>query len=716
MKHLKQRTWTIQEKMAELLGRTVRGSVTWGRLLALAFLPLSLIWLEGVVKLRAFGTPFTGGMLRTALFSLPVGLLALALCQLWQRRGALRCAGVCLAVLTGLCMIQTVYFTIFQTFASLYSTTGLGGALSDFWFSVLVGIRRSALYLLAEALPLLALWLLRRELDFTVPRRGLVAIGLAACLLQAAAVTWTLNSRSGAISPRYIYGESFVLEKAVDEFGVITTLRLDARQLTGSYAILPATIVKESVSASAGQSVPPAPVTDGAAEDGEIQAPEQQPEPEVVYGDNVLPIDFAALAEEEQDKRLQELHSYFASVAPTKQNEYTGRFAGKNLILITAEGFAGYAVNPELTPTLYRLANSGFVCTNFYNPLWWVSTYDGEYTILTSLIPKSGVWSLLRSANNALPFTLGNQFRALDYPTRAYHNHTYNYYSRDKSHPHLGYDYQAIGNGMKLPFNGWPRSDLEMMEATVPEYVNGENPFHVYYLTVSGHLEYNFMGNSMASKNRDLVRDLPMSEGCQAYLATQIELDRALESLLAQLEEAGELKNTVIALAGDHYPYGLTDEEVSEFLGHPVDTTFELYHSTMILWSGDMEEPVYIDKPCSSLDLLPTLSNLFGLPYDSRLMMGRDILSDSPGRVVLSDRSWITDLGRYDVSAEVFTPAEGVEVPEGYAAAMMAEVNRMFTYSARILEQDYYGAMGLTEGWQETLLGAGTPPAAAETN
>ena len=681
MIHLRQKARRGGAHLASEPGRPLPRWAGW------LFLPASLIWLEALVKLRGFGTVLTVDMLRTALFSIPVALLGLALGQLWGRKGALRCAAVWLGLFTLACMIQTVYYTIFQTFASLYSASGLGDVMQGFFVSMLLGIWRSMPYLAPEALPLAALLLLRRRLDFTLPRRGLGAVAAAACLCQAAAVLWTMGSTGGAVSPRYVYAESFVLDKAVEDFGVMTTLRLDTRQLLGDYALF----LREDEPAA---EIPPPP-----EEPEEPDRPEEPEEP--VYGDNVLPIDFAALAAAEEDETLRDMHEYFGSLTPTAQNAYTGRFAGKNLILITAEAFCSYAVDETLTPTLYRLANSGVVCRNFYNPLWWVSTYDGEYAVCTSLIPKSGVWSLYRSANNALPFCLGNQFRARGYRTLAYHDHDYAYYNRDVSHPHMGYDYKGIGNGLELPFNGWPRSDLEMMEVTVPEYVNGEEPFHIYYLTVSGHLEYNFLGNSMAMKNKSLVADLPYSEACRAYLACQIELDRALESLLDQLEAAGQLEDTVIALSGDHYPYGLTHEEISEFLGHPVDPVFELHKSTLILWSADLEEPVYVDKPCSSLDVLPTLSNLFGLPYDSRLMMGRDILSDAPGLVVLSDRSWITDLGRYDADQDLFTPAEGAREPEGYVETVMAAVNDKFTYSTRILEQDYYGKLGLTDGWQE---------------
>ncbi|MPM14477.1 Lipoteichoic acid synthase 2 [bioreactor metagenome] len=377
------------------------------------------------------------------------------------------------------------------------------------------------------------------------------------------------------------------------------------------------------------------------------------------------------------------------------KNEFTGRFAGKNLIFITAEGFSSYAVDPELTPTLYKLANSGFVFSNFYNPLWWVSTSDGEYAACTSLIPKPGVWSFYQSRNNDMYFCLGNQFSRLGYNPRAYHNHTWSYYNRDLSHPNMGYDYKGLGKGLPVK-KTWPESDLEMMELSLPEYIN-DVPFHTYYMTVSGHMNYTFMGNSMSKKHQQEVSHLSLSEPARAYLACQMELDRALAYLLEELEAAGQLENTVIALSADHYPYGLEKESIDELAGHSVEEKFELYRSTLILWSGDMTEPVVIDKPCDSLDILPTLSNLFGLPYDSRLLMGQDILSDSPGLVVFSDRSFLTKWGSYNAATDTFTPTGGASLPEGYALGVARSVQDMFAYSVKILERDYYGRLGLPQ-------------------
>ena len=131
---------------------------------------------------------------------------------------------------------------------------------------------------------------------------------------------------------------------------------------------------------------------------------------------------------------------------------------------------------------------------NFYQPGWGQSTTGGEYAVMTGLLPTwvNGNVSFYATANNSMPFALGNQFRALGYTTAAYHNNIYNYYRRDKTHPNLGYDYQGQGNGLQLTEDGsWPYSDLEMIQNTITQYIdtyvqNG-TPFHTYYMTVSGH-------------------------------------------------------------------------------------------------------------------------------------------------------------------------------------------------------------------------------------
>ena len=76
----------------------------------------------------------------------------------------------------------------------------------------------------------------------------------------------------------------------------------------------------------------------------------------------------------------------------------------------------------------------------------------------------------------------------------------------------------------------------------------------------------------MANKNKQYVKDLPYSEPAKAYLATQIELDRALEYLLNELEKAGLLK-IHYSLKPRPLSYGLEHAEIEELAGHPVEKT-----------------------------------------------------------------------------------------------------------------------------------------------
>jgi phosphoglycerol transferase MdoB-like AlkP superfamily enzyme len=196
----------------------------------------------------------------------------------------------------------------------------------------------------------------------------------------------------------------------------------------------------------------------------------------------------------------------------------------------------------------------------------------------------------------------------------------------------------------------------------------------------------------MANKNKELVADLPYSENCKAYIACNIELDRALEELMRQLEEAGVLDKTVICLSSDHYPYGLTNEEISELAGHDIEENFELYKNNLILYNSAME-PVTIDKPCSSIDIIPTLSNLFGFKYDSRLLPGKDILSNSEGLVIMmNNRSFITDELMYNASTKKVTDLEGneIEVSSDKIQEYKDMVNLKIAMNQLLIENDYY--------------------------
>ena len=123
------------------------------------------------------------------------------------------------------------------------------------------------------------------------------------------------------------------------------------------------------------------------------------------------------------------------------------------------------------------------------------------------------------------------------------------------------------------------------------------------------------------------------------------------------------------------------------------DDTFEWYQNTLIIYSPSMEEHVEVSKYCSSLDILPTVLNLMGLPYDSRMMVGQDILSDSPALIVFNDRSFITDYCMYNANNGEVTNLTMREVSEEYIDSMCVLVSNKFNMAQSIVDTNYYSVI-----------------------
>lgn len=422
---------------------------------------------------------------------------------------------------------------------------------------------------------------------------------------------------------------------------------------------------------------------------------EEEKVPEVKIEYNTTDIDFDKLINDETDDKIKSMHVYFKNTDPSNKNEYTGMFKDKNLIFITAEAFDTIAIDEKLTPTLYKIANNSFIFKNYYQPLYPVSTSDGEYMNLNSLIPKEGVWSFKQTSKISMPYGIGNMFNKEGYVSYGFHNHNYNYYDRQKSHKNIGLKYYGCGNGLEKKMNckHWPNSDKEMIDATTSYYIDNDK-FMTYYMTVSGHLNYNFSGNNMAYRNKNKVKNLKYSTAIKAYLATQIELDKSIEKLLQVLEEKGKLNDTLIVIAPDHYPYGLTIKQINEISTIDRNDKFEKFHTTLIMYNPNIEKTV-VDKVISSLDILPTIYNLYGLTFDSRLLMGRDIFSNNEHIVILSDRSWITDKGKYNSVTKEFTSTTNEEIEKDYIDRINMIVNQRYGMSSLIIDNNYYKNIGI---------------------
>ena len=650
------------------------------------FILLTVVYNEALLHFWTLERFQGGRAAAVLLFALGFGGLLGLICALIPSAAGQKWTAVVLAAVVGVVWLMEYFirdaYQTFMTPGTIFN--GAGGVAQDYLDLVISLLVRNLWRIALVLAPTVAYALLCRSPKSCWKTRGLLAaLGAAGYLLGLGAV-------HGLTRDQARLGDGYEFDSAVRCFGLNMALTLEFTQGSGG-AQEPAF------------QVPEPPVTDPAPVTQEEPGPT---EPEKVYDRHVYQgVDFAALADSAPNDSLAAIYEYLNALEPAAENPYTGLFAGKNLILITAEAFALEVIDPERTPTLYRLANQGIRFEDYYQPAWGASTIGGEFSNLVGLAPTNGGMCMKELLQQDMFLTMGKQLQKLGYSSVAYHNHLKDFYDRNKTHVHLGYDqFLALYGGLEVEAV-WPESDLEMMEVTVPQYID-KQPFSVYYMTVSGHCVYSQSANAMSRKNYHLVEDMDVPETVKCYYAAQMELEFAMESLVGQLEAAGIADDTVIVLATDHYPYGLersgTWKNTSDYLRVLYDVEdydqFIRDHSALIIWSGSIEgQGLTVSDPVYSLDILPTLSNLFGLEYDSRLLPGRDVFSQEQPLALWMDRSWKTDKGTYDAETGVFTPDEdGEQVDQDYIDRINAMVSNKLTYCRWVLETDFYGHLSET--------------------
>ena len=118
------------------------------------------------------------------------------------------------------------------------------------------------------------------------------------------------------------------------------------------------------------------------------------------------------------------------------------------------------------------------------------------------------------------------------------------------------------------------------------------------------------------------------------------------------------------------------------------DTLIEANSNNLIIYNSKMKK-VNVPKVGMSIDVMPTVYNLFGVKYDSRLFMGKDILSSNEGIAIFKDKSWVTNKGTYYAASRKFV-AKTDDIPEGYVDMINGIVNNRVAISRMIVNSNYY--------------------------
>lgn len=398
-----------------------------------------------------------------------------------------------------------------------------------------------------------------------------------------------------------------------------------------------------------------------------------------------------------QAEAREEIDAYFASRQEQEDNEMTGIFEGKNVVLVLMESMDDWAIG-EHTPTLCRLMEEGINFTNFYTPGYGsVRTFNSEFCVNTGTFLSSQGGYAFDYVTNDFRQSLASQLTQLGYSALVYHYNDPSFYSRGVFDPAMGYEaYISYQDYVDEAHKADLYDDQFLFNYDeVSESFFRQGPKLNFIITRSAHLSYkynevlSYWGLQKYPEYRGLTGN--EEEDCM-YLKARL-VDDMFARLLSELEANGELENTVIVAFTDHYTYGIEDQQLVLDRSGVTDSLL-VEKTPCFIWSASGPS-VQVDKTLNTADLLPTVLNLLGVdtPYH---YMGRDAFDDTyAGYALFPDGSWITQGVAYNTKTGIvmYLTEDAPEATEQFQAEMAQTVNAFVRINNLILDTDYYQDM-----------------------
>lgn len=376
---------------------------------------------------------------------------------------------------------------------------------------------------------------------------------------------------------------------------------------------------------------------------------------------------------------VEKLDAWYEGKTPDPDNQWTGRFAGKNVILIQLEAIDTWMINEQFMPNLSRIQRESLDFTQHYTPLYLdAGTFNTEMIVNTGLVsPFTGSTSSMYSRND-YPDSLAHLLTEAGYTANSFHRSGGDIYNRGVIHENWGYEKYYSGADMGIPDKELD-FDTELLRAY--DEMTAEEPFLTFIITYSAHGPY--VDSDVSERYYDFAAaQLPADTNemeIHAY-AHAYETDLFLGQLYDRLEAGGLLEDTVLVLYADHYDYYTLDDNLIMAKKDVWDKNLITRTPFMIYEKNTPGQK--IDKVTSSYDVLPTLVNLLGLDNDGRHYVGNDIFSDNGGYAIFADYSWYDGTTYWNALSE--------EIPTEAVAARNAEVRERLQMSWDTMRLNYF--------------------------
>lgn len=340
-----------------------------------------------------------------------------------------------------------------------------------------------------------------------------------------------------------------------------------------------------------------------------------------------------------------------------KDNEMTGILKDKNVIFVLMESMDDWIISEKYTPTIKYMMDNGINFANHYMPNVGMGyTFNAEFAANTGYYCPSSESSASIFTKNAFPYSLGNVLKNLGYRTMSFHYNSKDFYNRESMHKRFGYDkyvsfmkYLSIEKCIQDSESVKSDELYDMMTKTE----NGEK-FLDFIITYSAHLPYNIEDNKLkgAKENYPWLIDESMNEELNNLYLLAHDTDEFFRILLEKLKNDNLLEDTVIIGFTDHYAYGIQDTEVLKEM--TINNGSEIFEKVPFFIYSPEIEATKVEKVTSSIDIMPTLANLFGIE-DRQYYVGNDAFNEEyDGLVYFPDGKW------YDGNI-LFDPEENYE-------------------------------------------------------
>ena len=383
----------------------------------------------------------------------------------------------------------------------------------------------------------------------------------------------------------------------------------------------------------------------------------------------------------------EEIDAYFAEKPDHLGNEYTGLLEGKNVIIVMLESIDDWVITPEVMPTLHSMMESSINFTNHYTPDYASGyTFNTEFAFNLGVYPYSNGNVSYALTRSAFPYSVANMFTAAGYTANSFHEGYPDFYNRGPMHTAFGYtlyhcfrdfpmqhpDVHSVHDDTFLPMND-----------TLYGAMTAADPFCSFVITYSAHLPYAQDELSIWGRMKYPVYNVYGEELSGLYSKARL-TDEMFRLLLERLEADGKLQDTVFVCYTDHYLYGLQDQELLQQKSEEAGSAILEKTPAFIWWPGC--EGIQIDKVCHTVDLAPTVMNLFGMEVPKNIM-GSDILDDSyEGYAIFPYTTWNKD-GTYVKFGEV---QWNDHMTDEQIQQMNAFVQQYYYINDAILDADYY--------------------------